>query len=80
MESIDEKRTIDSRPPILGVGWLSDDRSYVKLRLEGKEYIMKRSKLTEKKTPGQADYLIYPKTERPPIDMDFVPEIPVKAE
>ena len=57
----------NNKPEIVGVGWLSDDKSYVKLRINlangPLELIMKKSKLTEKTSASQADYLLYPKPE-----------------
>lgn len=65
----------EEKPPILGVGWLSADKTYIKLKIGEQEYIMKKSKLTEKERPGQADYLIYPKPKpRPEPEIDFYPE------
>jgi hypothetical protein len=58
----------------VGVGWLSDDRKYIKLRIGSKEFYMRKSKLTEKRSEHQADYLIYPKEELPEPEIDFVPE------
>lgn len=65
----------NKKPEVVGVGWLSQDKSYIKLRLllgpEPIELIVKRSKLTEKRSEGQADYLVYPKPEQTQPKMDF---------
>lgn len=65
--------TTNNNKKTVGVGWLSDDKTYIKLRLtspDGKntDYIMRKSKLPEKTHPGQADYIVYVKNNEEPID------------
>lgn len=67
--------TNTEKPQIVGVGWLSDDKSYIKIKINfdtgPQEFIIKRSKLDKKTRPSQADYLIYPKPIDTLADINF---------